>query len=239
MDRGGRRRRRDRAVVRGGADQAPPQAPAAGLPADPGGERYDLFLSYVDADADAARRLARRLLTAHGLTVFFAEWSVGPGIVGLIAKGEAIEKAAHGALLFSRNSVGDAELMDAYAALLTRVYDGSGGVSSRCAWTARSCRRSPRSVSRSTCAAGTTRRWPSSRPPSLRRSDPGRPQDRRRINSRPAVRTRRLPCPRPVPRRPGAEARWCRVVEEPRGGGPKLTQESPAGMHHVMGRSHP
>ncbi|GAA4973192.1 hypothetical protein HD597_005098 [Nonomuraea thailandensis] len=101
--------------------------PAAGLPADPGGERYDLFLSYVDADADAARRLARRLLTAHGLTVFFAEWSVGPGIVGLIAKGEAIEKAAHGALLFSRNSVGDAELMDAYAALLTRVYDGSGG----------------------------------------------------------------------------------------------------------------
>ncbi|MFI6741660.1 toll/interleukin-1 receptor domain-containing protein [Nonomuraea sp. NPDC050451] len=67
------------------------------------------------------------MLTAHGLTVFFAEWSVGPGVVELIAKGEAIEGAAHGALLFSRNSVGDAGLMDAYAALLTQVYNGSAG----------------------------------------------------------------------------------------------------------------
>ncbi|MEV4580928.1 TIR domain-containing protein [Nonomuraea jabiensis] len=103
------------------------RSPPSELPAGPGGERYDLFLSYVDADAAAARRLARRLLTAHGLSVFFAEWSVGPGVVELVAKGEAIGRAAHGALLFSRNSVGDAELMDTYAALLTQVYNGSAG----------------------------------------------------------------------------------------------------------------
>ncbi|MGN9844320.1 toll/interleukin-1 receptor domain-containing protein [Nonomuraea sp. H19] len=94
-------------------------------PSQPAGERYDLFISYVKPDAAAARRLARRLSTVHGLTVFFDEWSVGPGVVRLIAKGEAIEGTAHGALLFSRSSVGDAELMDDYAALLTQVYNGS------------------------------------------------------------------------------------------------------------------
>ncbi|WP_405743509.1 toll/interleukin-1 receptor domain-containing protein [Streptomyces sp. NBC_01525] len=112
--RGQIRRRRPPDPVEPPVPEPPVPDPAPG---------YDVFLSYADADADTARRLADRLRDA-GLEVFLDAW-IGPGLVASLEKERALLASANGVLLFSRATLADPAIRDEYAALLQR--DHSGG----------------------------------------------------------------------------------------------------------------
>ncbi|MFF2625397.1 toll/interleukin-1 receptor domain-containing protein [Kitasatospora griseola] len=101
---------------------APPAVePAAAVATELGGT-YDAFVSYAEADTEAAQTLATRL-RAEGLRVFLAEW-IGPGLVESLEKEAALRVTANGILLFSSATMNDAAIRDEYAVLLQRVHTG-------------------------------------------------------------------------------------------------------------------
>ncbi|MGY3064193.1 hypothetical protein ACVWZD_008491 [Streptomyces sp. TE3672] len=86
------------------------------------GGRYDVFISYAEADSGAAETLAGRLST-EGLRVFLAKW-IGPGLVESLEKEAALSSSANGILVFSTATMNDAAIRDEYAALLDRAHTG-------------------------------------------------------------------------------------------------------------------
>ncbi|WP_317620280.1 toll/interleukin-1 receptor domain-containing protein [Streptomyces sp. CBMA156] len=100
----------------------PPDAPPAVEPAAEPGDTYDAFVSYAEADTEAAQTLATRL-RGEGLRVFLAEW-IGPGLVESLEKEAALRVTANGILLFSSATMNDAAIRDEYAVLLQRVHSG-------------------------------------------------------------------------------------------------------------------
>lgn len=86
------------------------------------GETYDVFISYADADAGPAQRLAIRLRD-EGLRVFLAE-SIGIGLIDYLEKEKALLGSANGILVFSRTTMTDPKIRDEYAALLQRAHSG-------------------------------------------------------------------------------------------------------------------
>ncbi|MDT0266270.1 toll/interleukin-1 receptor domain-containing protein [Streptomyces sp. DSM 44915] len=99
-----------------------PPAPAPAPPAADPSSGYDVFISYTEADSDAAESLGSRL-RAEGLTVFLARW-IGPGLVESLEKEEALGASANGLLVFSGATMRDTAIRDEYAALLQRVHSG-------------------------------------------------------------------------------------------------------------------
>ena len=97
-----------------------PPEPALRLPVRE--EHYDIFISYVEEDGETAELLASQL-RAEGLRVFLARW-VGPGLVEVLEKEEALLTSANGLLIFSRATMEDAATRDEYATLLQRVHSG-------------------------------------------------------------------------------------------------------------------
>ncbi|MFE1945909.1 toll/interleukin-1 receptor domain-containing protein [Streptomyces massasporeus] len=95
----------------------PPSSPV------PSASHYDVFISHSRADATWAGRLASALREA-GLSVFLDAWSIEPGQVVSIQRGEGIRSAANGILVFSRAALASPETMDDYAAILNRVHSG-------------------------------------------------------------------------------------------------------------------
>jgi hypothetical protein len=87
-----------------------------------GGGSYDAFISYAEADEATAEWLARGLRD-RGLGVFLAKW-IGVGLVEYAEKERALDTSVNGVLLFSRASMGRADLRDEYAALLQQVHAG-------------------------------------------------------------------------------------------------------------------
>lgn len=106
--------------VRGRMSRRRSPAPAS-PPVNQGG-RYDVFISYAEADSGAAETLAGRL-SAEGLRVFLAKW-IGPGLVESLEKEAALSSSANGILVFSTATMNDAAIRDEYAALLDRVHTG-------------------------------------------------------------------------------------------------------------------
>lgn len=93
----------------------PPSGPE---PASP----YDVFVSYADADAQLAERLAARLCD-EGLRVFLAQW-IEVGLIEYLERERALLGAANGILMFSKATMNDPKIRDEYAALLQRVHSG-------------------------------------------------------------------------------------------------------------------
>ncbi|MHB9861576.1 toll/interleukin-1 receptor domain-containing protein [Streptomyces sp. YIM S03343] len=87
-----------------------------------GQEPCDVFVSYADQEADAARRLAGPLREA-GLSVFLVRW-VEPGLTPLLEAERALGNATLGVLLLGRTTMADLKIRDEYAALLARAHDG-------------------------------------------------------------------------------------------------------------------
>lgn len=86
------------------------------------GGRYDVFISYAEADSEAAETLAGRL-SAEGLRIFLAKW-IGPGLVESLEKEAALSSSANGILVFSTATMNDSAIRDEYAALLDRAHTG-------------------------------------------------------------------------------------------------------------------
>jgi hypothetical protein len=87
-------------------------------------DEIDAVICFAQQDVTAVERLALRL-RRKGVTVWIEPW-VDPGLVVLLEKERAIGKAANGILVFSRAAVTQPEVMDDYAALLTRVHEPGG-----------------------------------------------------------------------------------------------------------------
>lgn len=100
--------------------RTPTPSPAPPSP-EPDG-RYDVFVSYTEADSESAELLASRL-RAEGLRVFLAAW-IGPGLVESLEKEGALLASANGVLLFSGATMNDSAIRDEYAALLQRAHCG-------------------------------------------------------------------------------------------------------------------
>ncbi|WP_416900814.1 toll/interleukin-1 receptor domain-containing protein [Micromonospora echinospora] len=83
---------------------------------------YHAFVSYAEADEATAVWLAEGL-QARGLRVFLAKW-IGVGLVEYAEKERALSASAHGVLLFSKASMGRADIRDEYAALLQQAHAG-------------------------------------------------------------------------------------------------------------------
>lgn len=73
-------------------------------------------MSYASEDADWARGLAARL-TAHGLNVFFDQWSLGPGQVVLHEVERSLLDSANGVVVVSPASERSSRAREEYAAL--------------------------------------------------------------------------------------------------------------------------
>jgi hypothetical protein len=100
-----------------GRSRTPPP-PSGPEPAGP----YDVFISYADADAPLAERLAARLRD-EGLRVFLAQW-IEVGLIEYLEKERALLGSANGVLMFSEATMNDPKIRDEYAALLQRVHSG-------------------------------------------------------------------------------------------------------------------
>lgn len=101
---------------RRGAGLAPaPTPPDPGVP-------YDVFVSYADAEARAAERLAGDLGRA-GASVFLVRW-VAPGLLPRLESENALASTALGVLLFGDATMDDLRIKDEYAALLQRAHQG-------------------------------------------------------------------------------------------------------------------
>ncbi|MFJ3670307.1 toll/interleukin-1 receptor domain-containing protein [Streptomyces sp. NPDC090106] len=79
---------------------------------------HDVFLSYADDDAAWAGRLAGELVR-HGLTPFFAPWSIEPSDVIVHRLDSALLRSRNGIAVISPASVRSPRTMDEYAALAT------------------------------------------------------------------------------------------------------------------------
>ncbi|MEU1457268.1 toll/interleukin-1 receptor domain-containing protein [Streptomyces avermitilis] len=111
---------------RAGRDPGPGPAPRP-TPAPPQAQTqtqgpYDVFVSYADAEAEAAERLADRLREA-GASVFLVRW-VEPGLIPLLETERALVGATLGVLLFGPGTMADSRIREEYAALLQRVHAG-------------------------------------------------------------------------------------------------------------------
>ncbi|MHA5052486.1 TIR domain-containing protein [Streptomyces sp. SD15] len=109
-----------RHVIRRRRTDDPVAQPADHRPA--GQDTYDVFVSYADAEADAARRLAEGLRAAD-TSVFLVRW-VEPGLLPLLETERALTGAALGVLLFGRGAMAEPRIRDEYAAILERAYEG-------------------------------------------------------------------------------------------------------------------
>lgn len=78
----------------------------------------DVFLSYATDDAAWAERLAEELVR-HGLTPFFAQWSIEPSEVIVHRLDSALLGSRNGIAVISPASVRSPRAMDEYAALAT------------------------------------------------------------------------------------------------------------------------
>jgi hypothetical protein len=85
---------------------------------------YDAFVSYAEADAGWAQRLADGL-RRHGLSVFLSAW-IAPGLVVLLEKEKAMLGSAHGILVFSKATMARPAAADEYAALLGQAHSRGG-----------------------------------------------------------------------------------------------------------------
>ena len=65
---------------------------------------FDVFLSYSSSDHPQAKKLAEDL-TKHGIQVFFADWSIGPGDSLIEKISNAIEASAYLFAVLSPNAV--------------------------------------------------------------------------------------------------------------------------------------
>ncbi|MET7907522.1 toll/interleukin-1 receptor domain-containing protein [Streptomyces avermitilis] len=111
---------------RAGRDPGPGPAPRP-TPAPPQAQTqtqgpYDVFVSYADAEAEAAERLADRLREA-GASVFLVRW-VEPGLIPLLETERALVGATLGVLLFGPGTMAESRIREEYAALLQRVHAG-------------------------------------------------------------------------------------------------------------------
>lgn len=95
---------------------------AAAPPRLAGDAGYDAFISYAEADAALAERLALGL-RSRGVRVFLRKW-VAVGLVEYLEKDAALRTAANGILLFSDATMRDPAIRDDYAAVLQRVHHG-------------------------------------------------------------------------------------------------------------------
>ncbi|MBV9379354.1 MAG: toll/interleukin-1 receptor domain-containing protein [Streptosporangiaceae bacterium] len=89
-----------------------------------GGTRYDVFVSYAEADARWAQDLAAGL-RRHGLSVFLAAW-ISPGLVVLLEKEKALLESAHGVLVFSRATMAQPAVAEEYVVLLSQAHSRGG-----------------------------------------------------------------------------------------------------------------
>lgn len=76
----------------------------------------DVFISHALADADWSRELAGRL-RAHGLKVFFDEWSLKPGDVVIHKIEKGILESRHGIVVVSPAAATSLRALNEYAAL--------------------------------------------------------------------------------------------------------------------------
>ncbi|WP_404818687.1 TIR domain-containing protein [Streptomyces triticiradicis] len=104
--------RRRRAAVSGPRPVIVPSRP----------DSYDVFVSYAEAEAGAAERLAGDLGRA-GSSAFLVRW-VEPGLIPLLESERALAETTLGVLLFGPGTMTDPRIMDEYAALLQRAYEG-------------------------------------------------------------------------------------------------------------------